>query len=370
MADPRVAQYARLLVEDCLDVQPGWQVIVRSSPLAGVLVDEVARLIARRGAYLLLRILPAQSEVWAYTPWAVEAPEEVLRELAPAERHTLETVDAMIGIRAPENTREGLAVTSERQQLLREAMRPILPRIFTHDLKWVGCQFPVPALAQDAGMPLREFEDFLYGACLLDWHAERRRMEPIAERFDRAGEVRIVGAGTDLRFSLEGRSGRIDALGANMPGGEVFYSPVEDSVEGVVEFSEYPAVRVGREVRDPRFVYEAGRIVEASARSGEDYLLSVLEADEGARRLGEFGIGCNPGIRRYMRNTLFDEKMYGTIHLAIGAGFPELGGTNVSAVHWDMVKDLRGGGRIECDGEIVQQDGKWTFTQEEAAASV
>ena len=369
MPDPRVKQYARLLVEDCVDVQPGWQVVTRSSPLARPLVEEVARLIARRGAWLVLRIVPGQIESPAYLPWAQEAPDELLRELPPADRHLYETMDALISIRAPENTRDGLALSAERQTLLREAARPYMHRILSHEIKWVACQFPVASLAQDAGMPLADFEDFLYGACLLDWEAELRRMQPIAFRFDRAGEVRVLGAGTDLRFSLEGRRGRVDALGANVPGGEIFYSPVEDSAEGVVTFGEYPAVRLGREVHGARFVYEGGRIVDASAASGEDYLFSVLDTDDGARRLGEFGIGCNPGITRYLRNTLFDEKMYGTIHLAIGAGFPDLGGSNESAVHWDMVKDLRGGGRIECDGEVVQQDGRWVSIPEAVEAA-
>ena len=151
-------------------------------------------------------------------------------------------------------------------------------------------------------------------------------MERIAEHFDRAETVRIVGAETDLTFSLAGREGKVDALGANMPGGEIFYSPVEDSAEGVISYSEYPACYLGHEVGGVRFRFEGGTIVDASATSDEEFLLGTLDTDEGARRLGEFGIGCNPGIQRHMRNTLFDEKMEGTIHLAIGTGFPQIGG--------------------------------------------
>jgi aminopeptidase len=194
---------------------------------------------------------------------------------------------------------------------------------------------------------------------LVDWPALARDMEGIAARFDAGEEVRIVAAGTDIRFSLAGRKGLVDALGANMPGGEVFYSPVEDSVEGVVEYGEYPACYQGHQVYGVRLRFEGGRIVDASAESDESFLLAQLDADDGARRLGEFGIGCNPGIQRHVRNTLFDEKMAGTVHLAIGHGFPNLGGRNVSAVHWDMVKDLRRGGRIELDGEVVQENGQW-----------
>jgi aminopeptidase len=208
-------------------------------------------------------------------------------------------------------------------------------------------------------MSLPAFEEFLYGAVLVDWEALRTDMERIAERFDRAGTVRIVGADTDLTFSLDGRKGKVDALSANMPGGEIFYSPVEDSAEGVISYSEYPACYLGHEVAGVRFRFESGRITEASATSDEAFLLGTLDTDEGARRLGEFGIGCNPGIQRHVKNTLFDEKMAGTVHLAIGTGFPQLGGENHSAVHWDMVKELRNGGRVELDGEVVQESGAW-----------
>jgi aminopeptidase len=208
-------------------------------------------------------------------------------------------------------------------------------------------------------MTVQQFEDFLFGAVLLDWDAERRKMEQYAAAFDAASEVRIVGDGTDLTLSLDGRKAKIDAGGANMPGGEFFYSPVEDSARGEIAFTEYPAHYQGHDVTGVRLRFESGRVVDAHAASNEAYLLSVLDTDEGARRLGELGVGCNPGIQRFMRNTLFDEKIEGTVHLALGAGFPHLGGTNVSTVHWDMVKDLRRGGRIELDGKVVQQDGSW-----------
>ena len=206
-----------------------------------------------------------------------------------------------------------------------------------------------------------EFEDFLFGSVLLDWDAEGEKMQRIKERFDQAKDVRIVGHETDLRFSIDGREGWVDDGHFNMPGGEVFYCPVEDSTEGVVSFSEFPAVHEPDVVEGVRMRYESGRVVEASASSNEDVLLRALDRDEGARVLGEFGIGCNPGIQRHMKNTLFDEKMYGTIHLAVGAGIPVAGGTNKSATHWDMVKDLRSEGRIELDGEVVQEHGEWTF---------
>ena len=357
MADSRVEWYARLLVDTCIGVQPGWQVLVYAGVLARPLVEEVARAVGRRGAYPLERLSLDGETV--NVPWIEEAPEDVLGRPAPIRVHELETADALIAIEAPENTRELAGVPGERLRLLQVAYRPVLERMYSGELPVVGCQYPTPALAQDAGTSLRDFEDFLYGACLLDWDAERERMSRYAARFDEAEKVRIVGAETDLELSLAGRTGKIDAGGANVPGGEFYYSPLEDSAEGSIAFLEYPAVRSGREVTGIRLRFEGGRIVDASAEANEDYLLETLDSDDGARRLGELGIGCNPGITRHMKNTLFDEKIDGTVHLALGNGLPEVGGTNISQIHWDIVKDLHRGGRIELDGKVVQENGTW-----------
>lgn len=357
MADPRVESYAKLLVERCVDVQPGWQVLVRSSPGGRPLVEEVVRQIGRRGAYALPRY-----GFSAFSPWVAEAPEERLGTLAEIDAFELDHADCLVVIEAPENTREGSDIPAERLGLRRQAMRPHAEPFFDGTKSWVGCQFATAALAQDAGMGITAFEEFLYGAVLVDWDALGARMQSIAARFDAAKHVRVTGAGTDLSFSLAGRSGCVDAVGANMPGGEVFYSPVEASTEGVVTFSEYPACYAGRAVENVMLRYEGGRIVEATAGSDQDFLVATLDTDEGARVLGEFGIGCNPGIQRHTKNTLFDEKIEGTVHFAVGNGFPFVGGENVSAVHWDMVKDLRQGGTIEVDGDVVQRDGEWLIS--------
>jgi aminopeptidase len=369
MRDPRDEQYAKLLVETCIDVQPGWQVLVSAGALGRPLYEEVLRAIARRGAYAIGRVsfggLFGRTE-----PWVLEASDELLQTMAPIEEAAVLEADALVAIVAPENTRDGVDISAHKMKLLQQSAKRIQERVIGGDVPWVGCQYPTPALAQDAGMTLEQFADFLYGAVLLDWDAERERMRKIKELFDAASEVRIIGAGTDLVIGLEGREGKIDAAGANIPGGEVFYSPVEDTAEGVIEFSEFPAVYVGREMTNIRFRFEGGRIVDASASSNEDFLIETLDTDEGARRLGELGIGCNPGITRYMKNTLFDEKINGTVHLAVGRGFPDLGGQNVSAIHWDIVKDVRQGGRIELDGELVQENGDWLHARQLRTAEV
>lgn len=363
MADPRDREYAELLVGQCVGVQPGWQVIVAGGVLGRPLIEEVVAAVARRDAYALVRLSfdGLGLGLGGGPVWLRNAATEVVAVPASLEAEELERCDAIVAVVAPENALELADVSPERLQAFQAAYRPYSEKLLRHELPWVGCQYPTPSLAQDAGMSLRAFAEFLYGACLLDWDAERERMSRYAERFDRASEVRIVGVDTDIRLSLEGRTTLVDAAGANMPGGEFFGCPVEDSAEGVITFSEFPAVYLGREVRNARLVLEGGVVVDATAGTNEDFLVATLDTDEGSRRLGELGIGCNPGITRFMHNTLFDEKIDGTVHLALGNGFPDLGGTNVSAVHWDLVKDLRDpGSRIELDGAVVQRDGVWS----------
>lgn len=356
LRDERVERYAKLLVERCIDVQPGWQVLLRSTPLARPLVEEVVRAIARRGAYCVQRI---GFTMWPVDlVWAEEAPLDLLGELAPLDLAASEAMDARITIAAPENAREETALSAERLTLLTRARRPFFRRTMADEIPWVGCQYPTPALAQEAGMTTAGFADFLYGACLRDWDAEGERMRRHAERFDRAAQVRIVGEGTDLTLGVEGRETEVDDGRHNMPGGEFFLCPLEDTAQGEI-LLDVPSEYRGREVQRVRLRFEAGRVVDASAAVGEDVLHAALDSDAGARFLGELGIGCNPGITRPLRNTLFDEKIDGTIHLALGASYTKLGGRNESTIHWDIVKDLRGGGRIELDGEPVQVDGRW-----------
>jgi aminopeptidase len=265
-------------------------------------------------------------------------------------------------VQAPENTRDGADIPAERTSALEKAYmkayRDISSRVDYVDTPSVMCWYPTPALAQDAGMTLPAFADFLYGSCLIDWKSMYERISRHAQLLDEAEEVRIVGDETDLRLSVAGRRAGVDAGTGNMPGGEFFVCPLETSAEGTIAFTEFPAMRGGREIRGIRLRFSEGRVVDASADSEEDFLIETLDTDEGARRIGELGIGCNPGIDRYMRNVYFDEKMNGTIHLALGDG-EFLGGANVSAIHWDIVKDLRFGGRIELDGKVVQENGIW-----------
>jgi aminopeptidase len=355
--DPRLDEYARLLVERSIGVQPGWQVQVRATPLARPLIEAVIEEIARRRAYPLLQM----TFELVGGPFAREAPVDHLRTAAPLQRQIWEDADAFIAIWSPENSREGSDLDEERKVALQLASAPMRERTMSMSAPWVIAEYPVLSGAQDAGMTLPQYEQFIFDSVLLDWDAEGERMRKIAAVFDAADEIRIVGPGTDLTLSLANREGAVDDGHVNMPGGEVFYSPVEDSAKGVIEFSEFPAVYYGREVAGARLEFESGRIVDASAQSGEEFLLETLDTDGGSRRLGELGIGCNRGIQRYMKNVAFDEKIDGTVHLAIGNSYTFTGGTNSSAIHWDIVKDLRVAGELYADGRLVQRHGDWTI---------
>jgi aminopeptidase len=353
VTDPRVDAYARLLVRRSVGAQPGWQVLVATTVEALPLAAALSRELAAVGAYALPRLAPG-GLFPLDVPWIGAAPPELAASLAPLEQHVVDSVDASIFVLAPSDPPADEAFAGDARRALRAQLTEYRARGRTGEIPSVRCDFPCAFYARRAGMELDAFADLLYGACLRDWDEERRRMEPVLERFDRAGEVRIVGSGTDLTLSLAGRSGDIDDGHLNVPGGEVYYCPVEDSAEGEVAF-DVPS----GDVRGIRLVVRGGEVVEAAAERGEERLHEALATDGGARRIGELGLGCNDGITRSLNNVLFDEKMAGTVHLALGAGIPAIGGLNRSDLHWDLVKDLRGGGELRCDGEVVQRDGRW-----------
>ena len=350
--DPRVVAYAELLVDYSIGAREGDQVLVATTHEARPLAEELSRQLARRGAWVLPRI----SFGGRYPSDVEYVRERPVLELPPLEVEVLERCDAGIFVLAPSDPPADEGLTPEQRRAYRSWALAYRARGRAGERRDVRCDFPTPFFARQAGLSLAEYEDAFYDACLRDWSAARAEMEPIRDRFDAAREVRIVDEenGTDLTFSLDGRNGDIDDGHLNMPGGEVFYCPVEDSTEGTIAF-DFPSGKVD----GVRLTFRNGEVVDADATTGGDDLRAALMTDEGARRFGEFGIGCNQAITRHLGNVLFDEKMAGTIHLALGAGFPRIGGRNESALHWDLVKDMRRGGRLFCDGELVQDDGRW-----------
>jgi aminopeptidase len=354
-----VRELAELLVGRSLGVQPGWQVMVQATPLARPLAEELVRALARRGAYPLVRMSFTDLERVPFeTLWAEEAPADLLEQAAPIDVQARKDVDARVIVFSSENVFAGSELPAERRMALRRAARAAIDAAADMEKPWVSCPFPTQALAQEAGVSLGTYADILFAACLRDWDAEAERMKRYAARFDEAEQVRIVGPGTDLTLSVAGRRAEVDDAHRNMPGGELFLCPLEDSAEGVIAFDEYGATHLGHRHEGIRLRFEGGRVVDASARTGEEHLLAVLDTDEGARRLGELGIGCNDGIPRGVQHMWWDEKIDGTIHLALGQSFTHLGGLNESAIHWDIVKDVSRGS-IELDGEVVQRVGDW-----------
>jgi aminopeptidase len=281
----------------------------------------------------------------------------------------LETFDVSYHVLSDTNTKSLSSVDGARMaraaQARRELQEIFMRRQATGDLRWSVTLFPTEAYAQDAEMSLREYEDFCYGACLLDdpdpvasWKLIAAHQQKLVDWLKGKKTARVTGPHCDLTVGIEGRT-FINADGTkNFPDGEIFTGPQEDVTEGHVEFT-YPAIFLGREVDGIALTFEKGRVVKASAKKGEDFLLKMLDTDEGARTLGEFAIGTNNGIKEFTRNILFDEKLGGTIHLAVGASYPDTGGRNKSAIHWDMICDMRDGGEIAVDGVPFYRSGEF-----------
>jgi aminopeptidase len=297
------------------------------------------------------------------------ASDNQLEWISPFAEWMVDNADVRIAIGASTNTRELSGVPPERQTLRQTATGDLMARAMERsakgDFRWCYTLYPTSAYASEAEMSLVDYEDFYYGACLAAdgdpltaWQRASAETKRLAEWIEGHKEVRVTAPGTDITLGIEGRK-FIPCDGKhNMPDGEFFTGPIEDSVEGEVTF-HLPAVIGGREVSGVRLRFEAGVVVDASAERGEEFLIKLLDTDDGARRLGELGIGTNFGISAGTGEILLDEKIGGTVHLAVGESYPETGGVNESAIHWDMICDLRQGGSITVDGELLQRDGKF-----------
>jgi aminopeptidase len=295
--------------------------------------------------------------------------DEQLTWIPPTSEWAVENADVRIAIMAEANPRALSQSDPKKQALAQQARRGLMEtsmqRSAAGDYRWALTLFPTHAHASEAGMSLSEYEDFYYGACLATdsdpvtaWERQSDQVNRLSKWMEGKEEVHVTGPGTDIKLGVAGRTWIPCAGSHNMPDGEFFTGPLEDSVEGEVAFS-FPTTYSGREVAGVRFRFEAGKVVDASAERGEEFLLEMLDSDEGARRLGELGIGTNYGITTGTKEILLDEKIGGTVHMAIGMSYPETGGTNSSAVHWDMICDLRSGGSITVDGEELQRDGRF-----------
>ncbi len=361
-----LAKYAHLLVNYCLDIKAGDKLYVKSTSLAEPLLREVYRHGLRAGATVEVNMgFREESRIFFQ-----EAQGEQLSYVSPFYRQAIEEFDAYLYIRAPFNLREDQAVDPEKLKKYKQANQAVnktyFARTATRDLKRNLCQYPTVAAAQNAGMSLEEYEQFVFGACQLyeddpiqKWLDVRQFQQQIVDLLNQRETIRYKGEGIDISFSTKGRTWINSDGQTNMPSGEVYTSPVEDSVNGVVNFS-YPAVYMGREVEDVTLWVKDGYIEKWEAARGQDFLDEIFQID-GTRRFGEAAIGTNYNINRFTKNILFDEKIGGTIHMAIGQSYLQAGGQNQSSIHWDMIGKMTNGGEIFADDEKIYDSGKFLF---------
>jgi aminopeptidase len=346
--------FATLLCDWCLDVRERDYVLVFTTTLAAPLVRALHRALILRGAWAPgLRIaLPGIAEDFYEL-----ASDDLLDNFAPQDLAEMERIDAYLRIDAPENTRALAEIDPATLARAARARSPI--QEVRLGKRWCGTLWPTSALAQEAGMSDDDYAAFVERALFLDqpdpvaaWRELSDRQQRIVDRLMPAREIRIEADGTDLRLRVDGRTWINSNGRRNMPSGEVFTGPLEDSANGTIRFA-LPSNPRGASVEGVELTFENGKVTKATAERGQDYLDAALATDPGARFLGELGIGTNFGIDRATGSILLDEKIGGTVHLALGRSYPETGGTNVSALHWDLICDLRDGGRLSADGEPI-----------------
>jgi aminopeptidase len=355
------AKFADLLAGYCLDVQPDQQVLVRSTTLAQPLLLELQRAILERDAWCFLRAeLPGEAR--GFYDHARERQFDTFPGLAWEEARK---IHATVGIQAPDDVRALVGVDPELIARAARGRRDVRDQMLKK--RWCSTLWPTPANAALAGMELSEFSQFVARALFLDrpdplggWDELRRFQEALIGRLSGAQELRIEAEGTDLRVKVDKRTWVNSDGKRNMPSGEVFTGPHESSATGKIRFT-IPSSPAGVDVRGVELEFRDGEVMSATAEHGEEYLQRALATDDGARRLGEVGIGTNYGIDRAIGAILFDEKIGGTVHVALGRSYPETGGKNVSALHWDLICDLRAGGRLTADGVTIQEDGHFTL---------
>jgi aminopeptidase len=362
--DSRYQRLGELVVNYSLNLGEGDLLRIDGPLVAAPLVTALYGAALRRGAHVYVNSqLPELVELLLKT-----GSEEQIAYTSPMQEREVELIDALVTIWSDANTRSLTGVDPGRHQRYlanrRKLTNRFWERIGAGEARWCGTLSPTHAHAQDAEMSLAEYEDFVFGAChvregedaAVHWRSTADSLGARARELGEARELRIVGPDTDLRVAVSGRTWIAADGKFNLPDGEVFTSPIEDGTEGEIRFG-FPAIFYGHAVEDVRLRFEGGRVVAADAARGREYLEALLDMDAESRFLGECAFGLNYEIDRFTRNILFDEKIGGTIHVALGAGFPQAGGKNRSGLHWDMICDLREEGEVYADGELVWKAG-------------
>ncbi len=366
MADSRIEKLAEVLVRYSLEIKPGDWLLLRTSPVADELNLAFIKQAIQAGANLTLQsaVSGAEEVIYKY------ASDAQLEWISPARKMMIEQVDAQMVIDCDTNTRALSGIDPSRFAVSQKANAPLfktfMERAAKKEVRWSLTVFPCNALAQEADMSLSDYQDFVYGADMLNepdpvafWKGLGVKQNGYTSWLKGHDQVVIKGSNLDLKLSIKERTFISCAGKENFPDGEIFTGPVEESVNGWVRF-RYPAIEFGQEVTDIELWFENGRVVKETASKNQELLTSQLNTDPGARFVGEFGIGTNYGINRFTKHMLFDEKMGGTIHLALGHGYPESGSKNESGIHWDMLCDMNDA-EMTADGETFYKNGNFTL---------
>lgn len=358
---------AQILVDHSTRISPGDRVAIEATTNAEPLVRDIYELVLQRGGHPhLILNLPDQEKIFFNY-----ANDDQLAFTPSFQKLVTDQFEAYIRVRADVDPRLLSSVPAEKQSIRQKGMSPVrnsmLQRGATQDLRWVLTQIPTEGYAREAGLSLAEYTSFVYSACHVDehtkdpvahWESVRQKQLAMIAHIEGHDRVKLQGPNVDLALSVSGRKFNNSHGRHNLPDGEIYTGPVEESVNGWVKFT-YPAIYQGQAVEGVELVFEHGRVISAKARQGEQLLLSMIASDEGSHYLGEFAIGTNYEIDRFTHNILFDEKIGGSFHMALGAGYPETGSRNTSAIHWDMICDMRRDSQIVVDGDVVYRDGKF-----------
>lgn len=357
-------KYAKLLINYSLELKPEEKLIIRGSYLSAPLIKEAYKEALKVGAYPEIMISIGETSKIYYD----YSNEKQLKYISPIQKLAVNEYDAFLNIKSSINLKELQNVDPEKKKIASMAQSEIskifMKRASEGSLKWSLCEFPTYSQAQESGFSLEEYEDFVFSACFLyeddpvkKWEQIHDEQERIVQFLNKKKNIRYKTKDTDISFSTEGRIWINSDGKHNMPSGEVFTTPVENSVNGKIRFS-YPGIFMGQEIEDISFVVKNGEIIEWNAKKGKKLLDRLFEIP-GTKRFGEAAIGTNYGIKKFIKNMLFDEKIGGTIHMAVGASYPETGGKNQSSVHWDLLADMTESGEIYADNELIYKNGKF-----------
>lgn len=365
MIDPRINKMAKVLVNYSVSVKKGQTVLILGNPGGAPLLKEIYKEVLKAGGHPNFHIgLDGINEIFLKN-----ASEKQLQYVSPSDKYKCKFFDVMISVDSSKNTKSLTNISPKIQAIRMSSFKPLNEIVMKREakgwLKLVGCLFPTHAYAQDAEMSLDEFAEFAFDACKLnytdpvkEWKKLSGIQEKIIKYLNKVNKMKVIAKDTELNFSVKGRKwincdGKI-----NFPDGEVFTGPIENSMEGKVKFS-FPACYGGREVAGIHLEFKKGKVVKAEAQKGEDFLHKMIEMDKGSKYVGEFAFGTNNNIKHLTKEILFDEKIGGTFHMALGESYPRSGGKNKSALHWDMICDMKKGGKIFADGKLIYKEGKF-----------